>query len=119
MCLAVLLIGVVVSRKNRYFYFKIFYALSMFFIIDQEQAVKNVSLTQPYNFKSACGCPEFTNYTVGFSACLDYIFYQTDKLKVSQVVPFPTTDELKAHMAIPSIVFPSDHIALIADLEWK
>lgn len=30
----------------------------------------------------------------------------------------PTDEELEENGAIPSIVFPSDHIALVADLKW-
>ncbi|RZC35729.1 2',5'-phosphodiesterase 12 [Asbolus verrucosus] len=36
----------------------------------------------------------------------------------AQVVPFPSSEELSQHTALPSIVFPSDHIALISDLKW-
>lgn len=66
---------------------------------------------------SACGTPQFTNYTVGFKECLDYIFIQKDKFNVTKVVEMPTDDELSAHIAIPSVLFPSDHIAIIAELE--
>ena len=38
---------------------------------------------------------------------------------MKEVIPFPSEDELCAHTAIPNIVFPSDHIACIADLRWK
>lgn len=90
---------------------------------------------------SACGTPQYTNYTVGFADCLDYIFYQDDSFDVQQVsiypqiyiykfinlvlnflpqvVPFPSLEELQANTALPSIVFPSDHISLAADLRWK
>lgn len=88
-------------------------------ILDKEQAVSGVTLQQPFNIASAYGAPQYTNFTVGFAACLDYIFYETDKLKVNQLAPLPTEDELKQFSAIPSIVFPSDHISLVADLEWK
>ncbi|KAJ9577226.1 hypothetical protein L9F63_006200, partial [Diploptera punctata] len=85
---------------------------------NKEEEVKGVSLSHSLQFSSACGTPEFTNYTVGFSGCLDYIFYQNNQLEVSQVVPLPSTEELQQHIALPSIVFPSDHIALVADLAW-
>ena len=39
--------------------------------------------------------------------------------EVKEVLPFPSEDELRAHTAIPNIVFPSDHIACFADLRWK
>ena len=38
---------------------------------------------------------------------------------MKEVIPFPSEDELRAHTAIPNIVFPSDHIACVADLRWK
>lgn len=83
-----------------------------------EQAVRGVSLSQPLPMRSACGTPEFTNYTVGFQACLDYIFFQSDKLAVTKSVELPSEEELKAHIAIPSVVFPSDHTAIVAELEF-
>lgn len=82
-----------------------------------EQAVSDVELAQPLLMQSACGIPKFTNFTVGFKECIDYIFYQTDKLRVTKVVEMPEEEDLNAHIAIPSVVFPSDHIALVAELE--
>lgn len=87
--------------------------------LDAEEAVKNVSLSQPFAMDSACGTPDYTNYTHLFAACLDYIFYQCDRLEVKQYVPLPSNEELKANIAIPSVVFPSDHVSLIADLKFK
>lgn len=31
----------------------------------------------------------------------------------------PTHEEVTEHIALPSVTFPSDHIALVADLEYK
>ena len=39
--------------------------------------------------------------------------------EVREVIPFPSEEELRAHTAIPNIVFPSDHIACVADLGWR
>uniref|UniRef100_A0A182WGX1 2',5'-phosphodiesterase 12 n=1 Tax=Anopheles minimus TaxID=112268 RepID=A0A182WGX1_9DIPT len=86
---------------------------------NKEEAAKNVSLSQPFKMASACGCPEFTNYTVGFAACIDYIFYQKEALSVNDVIPMPSQEELSMYEAIPSPVFPSDHVALVANLEWS
>lgn len=85
---------------------------------DKSEVVKGLELTQPFEMASAYGAPEFTNYTVGFSGCLDYIYYQTDALNLLQTVPIPSEDILKEHTALPSPVFPSDHVALIADFSW-
>jgi 2',5'-phosphodiesterase len=81
------------------------------------QEVSGLSVKHPFSMASACGTPKYTNFTQGFKDCLDYIFYQTDGLRVAQVVPFPSEEELSTHVAIPSVVFPSDHIACVADLE--
>lgn len=67
---------------------------------------------------SAAGC-EISNYTELFKECLDYIFYQMDHLRVDRVIPMPGEEQLSAHTAIPSVVFPSDHIALIVDLAFQ
>lgn len=50
-----------------------------------EQQVEGVGFKHSVSLKSACGTPKHTNFTAGFSGCLDYIYYQTDKIKVSQV----------------------------------
>ncbi|KAH8353432.1 hypothetical protein KR084_010939 [Drosophila pseudotakahashii] len=85
---------------------------------NSEEAVSNVELSQPFKMTSACGAPEFTHYTTLFSGCLDYIFYQNDRFELLKYVPLPTEEELKASAAIPSAVFPSDHVALVADLRF-
>ncbi|XP_026487733.2 2',5'-phosphodiesterase 12 [Vanessa tameamea] len=83
------------------------------------EAVTGLSLSQEISLDSACGTPQYTNYTEGFADCLDYIFYEKNNLKVEQVIPFPSIEELKTHTALPSIVFPSDHISIIADFQFK
>lgn len=77
-----------------------------------------MSIKHDMNLSSACGTPEYTNYTATFSGCLDYIFYQTDYLTVEQVIPLPSEEELSAYMGLPSIMSPSDHISLCVDLKW-
>jgi 2',5'-phosphodiesterase len=86
---------------------------------NEEQAVKNVHLQQPFAMQSACGILKYTNYTIGFKECIDYIFCQVDKFNVTKVVEIPSEHELELHNAIPSVTFPSDHIAIIAELELK
>ena len=63
-------------------------SLSLFIITDKEEEVKGVSLSHSLQFSSACGTPEFTNFTAGFAGCLDYIFYQNNQLDVTQVCHF-------------------------------
>lgn len=87
--------------------------------VEQEEAINTVDLSQPFKLDSACGTPKYTNYTAGFADCLDYIFYDKANLLVTEVVPLPSEAEIALHTALPSVVFPSDHIALISNLKWQ
>eukprot|EP00088_Acartia_fossae_P009765 TRINITY_DN14796_c0_g1_i1.p1 TRINITY_DN14796_c0_g1~~TRINITY_DN14796_c0_g1_i1.p1 ORF type:complete len:562 (-),score=113.78 TRINITY_DN14796_c0_g1_i1:360-2045(-) len=83
------------------------------------EEVTGLSISHPFSLDSAAGTPQYTNYTVGFKDCLDYIFYDTINFDVEQVVPFPTEDELALNTALPNASFPSDHISVVVDLKWK
>lgn len=80
-----LLIGAVVSTWTQYLL--VVLILIMIFV-DEEEAVRGVNLVQPFEIQSACGTPNYTNFTAGFRACLDYIFYQTNNLLVKEVCNF-------------------------------
>lgn len=68
---------------------------------------------------SACGNPPYTNYVGGFKGCLDYIYIQPDHMKVAQVIPLPSHEEVTTYEALPSVSHPSDHISLVCDLLWS
>ncbi|KAF5270458.1 hypothetical protein FQA39_LY08336 [Lamprigera yunnana] len=86
---------------------------------NEAEAVEGLSVIQPLQLDSACGTPKYTNFTKGFAACLDYIYYNKSSFEVTQIIPFPSDEELMEHVALPSVVLPSDHIALVADLKWR
>jgi len=79
-----------------------------------------VGLQIHHNLKlrSACGVPSFTNYVRGFHGDLDWILFQEDKAQVLQFAPFPSEKVVTEHVALPSPIFPSDHISLCADLRF-
>jgi len=83
------------------------------------EEVVGLALELDKKFISACGTPKYTNYTQGFKDCLDYIFIEDGMFEVEQVIPLPSEEELSQHIALPNIVFPSDHVAIVADLKWK
>lgn len=89
------------------------------FCEDKEEHCTALSLCHDFNLFSACGYPSFTNYTGGFKGTLDYIFADKKYLEVESVLPLPTEEELSPHLALPSVVMPSDHLALVCDLKWK
>ena len=89
------------------------------FCEDKEEHCTTLSLSHDFSLFSACGFPPFTNYTGGFKGTLDYIFADKNYLEVESVIPLPSEDELSLHLALPSVVLPSDHLALACDLRWK
>lgn len=60
--------------------------------------------------------PDFTNYVQGYQGLLDYIWYQNNCIQVKNVAPIPGKDELGGYL--PSYRYPSDHLAVVADLEF-
>ena len=83
------------------------------------EEVSDLELRHHPRFMSAAGTPEYTNYTMGFKDCLDYVWVERENFLVTQVVPFPSDQELELHSALPNIVFPSDHIPVIVDLKFR
>jgi len=47
--------------------------------------VLSILQSYPLPLASACGVPEFTNYAVSFNGCLDWIFYQQQKMTCTMV----------------------------------
>ena len=86
---------------------------------DKDEHCTTMSLSHDFNLFSACGFPPFTNYTGGFKGTLDYIFADKKYFEVESVLPLPSEDELSSHLALPSVVMPSDHLALVCDIKWK
>lgn len=86
--------------------------------------------------------PKYTNYTGHFVGVLDYIFYskvqgsnmrtpfrhphdphQTLDFAQSHIAAMSCLDVdseevVKEHVALPSPQYPSDHLALVTELDW-
>jgi mRNA deadenylase 3'-5' endonuclease subunit Ccr4 len=70
--------------------------------------------------------PEFTHLVDGFQGTLDHIMISsyTEQLpgagfKSLRWAEMPTKEQVTKHVGMPSEVFPSDHVSLVCDLEWK
>lgn len=82
----------------------------------------------------------YSNYTKTFCGLLDYIFFTKQHLELVQVIvllyakylcliivivyyfqvlPMPSHEDVTQHVGLPSVLFPSDHLPLIADLKVK
>lgn len=87
-------------------------------------------LRHPLALESACGYPEWTNYVSGFVGALDYIWADTvgcstakggvmaGGLQSVASMSMPPLEAVTAEVALPSSEFPSDHIPMVADLEF-
>lgn len=83
---------------------------------NSEEAVVGLEVETSLRFTPAYADIEYTNYTPGFKGCLDYIYYERNGLRCDSIVPLPCHEDVIATGGIPSEVFPSDHLALIANL---
>ncbi|GIL47193.1 hypothetical protein Vafri_4070 [Volvox africanus] len=80
--------------------------------------VTGIDITSPFVLRSADDLTTpYTNYTSGYKALLDYVWYEDSALRVVSSVPIPTEAELGSF--IPSPAFPSDHLAVVYDMEWQ
>ncbi|KPA82271.1 hypothetical protein ABB37_03379 [Leptomonas pyrrhocoris] len=61
----------------------------------------------------------WTNFTLTFREVIDYVFFSSGSIEVLRTVPIPPESELTENFALPNKKFPSDHVALIADLSFK
>jgi hypothetical protein len=73
-------------------------------------------LQNPAPFVSTTGFPDFTNFVRGFVETLDYILVEEGRVKVVNVAEMPDREMASQDTALPSPVFPSDHVSVMADL---
>ncbi|TKR94814.1 hypothetical protein L596_009050 [Steinernema carpocapsae] len=79
---------------------------------------------RPYH--SLCGIPEtnFAEYEApdgtkaGFTGCLDYI-WGCEEVKVERRISMPSRELIARHVALPSQIAPSDHVALVVDVRLQ
>ena len=79
-----------------------------------------VRLELPVALESAYGdhaAP--THVTTSYVNCLDWIFVDKAAFKVRAAATLPPLEAMQRHTALPSQEFPSDHVWLACDVEWK
>ncbi|XP_071942824.1 2',5'-phosphodiesterase 12-like [Antedon mediterranea] len=85
----------------------------------KEEFCGGLAISHSLKLNRCYSSTKYTNYVSGFQGVLDYIFYDHQYLDVEQEVPLPEHADVIQHTALPSQVFPSDHLALVSDLKWK
>ena len=58
-----------------------------------------------------------TNFTHNFAGILDYIWYSPERFVVTSILEPVDEESLQAYTALPNPKYPSDHIALLCELE--
>ena len=85
-------------------------------------------LASPFGLASADRLlSPYTNFVQGYIATLDYIFFEVGRLRLEALMPLPTVEQIQNEEvvsaadipkrgALPSKRYPSDHVAIVADL---
>jgi len=60
-----------------------------------------------------------THVVAGYANALDWLAFSPASLRMLATAPLPSEEELRKDVALPSAEFPSDHVSLIVDLEWR
>ncbi len=82
------------------------------------EKVPGIDLELPFAFAAADNLrSNVTNYVRGYEGLLDYVWYQPGRLEVERIIPVPPSTELGGY--IPNKRYPSDHLAVIADLRFS
>ena len=87
-------------------------------LLPDQSGISLPNLTHDLKLYSAAGFPLYTNYTKAFKDILDYIYIEKDHFTVSRVAPFPSDSILSENTALPSQIFPSDHLAVAVDIKF-
>lgn len=78
--------------------------------------------THPFHLKSsyeAIGELPFTNLSPSFTDVIDYIWYSTPALNVRGLLGKVDPEAIQKVIGFPNVYFPSDHIPLISEFEFK
>ena len=84
-----------------------------------EDDFSGLNVTHEFSLQDSCGILPYSHYIGNFKALLDYVFSDQTLLNVEKVIGLPDHRDIIAETALPSTVFPSDHLALVCDLKWK
>ena len=63
--------------------------------------------------------PPYTNFTAHFVGTLDYMWYTYDRLVVGGLLEMVDDRQVHEHTALPSPLFSSDHVPLLAEYHFK
>ena len=53
-----------------------------------------------------------------YHGCVDYIWYSNEHLHPVSVLDVPSKNVILEHTALPSVIFPSDHLPLYTEFSF-
>ena len=63
--------------------------------------------------------PAFTHYKYNFQGTLDHMLYNEQAMEVMSLLEIPKASRLGKERAIPSLLYPSDHLRIEAIFTLK
>ena len=63
--------------------------------------------------------PQYTNYCIDFKGTLDHMIYNKTHLEVLELLEMPSDELIMCEGALPSTLFPSDHMRIEAKFYIK
>ena len=61
----------------------------------------------------------YTTFVPGFYGEIDHVFYDPKNLRCDRWIPTPPHETVLEYVALPNVLFPSDHLALVCELSYK
>ncbi|CAF4872485.1 unnamed protein product [Rotaria sp. Silwood1] len=83
---------------------------------DYDKIIKDFDYKSPIELSTYSNYA-YTNYMLNYHGVIDHIFYDAKKFKFERSIPMPTHEEVTEFTALPSCKIPSDHLALVIELE--
>ena len=88
--------------------------------LDYATLIKDFRYQSPVNF-STYSAYAYTHYKIVFHDVIDHIFFESKRFRFERSIPMPTHEEVTEFQAIPSRHIPSDHLAVVLEvqmIEW-
>lgn len=84
--------------------------------LDYATLIKDSPYKSPVDF-STYSAYAYTHYKLVFHDVLDHIFFESRRFRFERSIPMPTHEEVTEFKAIPSRHIPSDHLAVVLEVQ--
>ena len=106
----------IIDRTTKVFLLFAFTHSNIFRCLDYATLIKDFIYRTPVEFSTYSNYA-YTNYMLKFHSVLDHIFFDEKKFRFHRAIPMPTHEEVTEFTALPSCKIPSDHLAVVMELE--